>query len=373
MPSAPDPLRDAPACHVKVMVWPDRIAVRLGSGWSRADLDVVRALPGRKWLPDVGVWVAPHPESALERLIDAFGSDRLGIGRGPTPTTAASDAPTFDPLLSVRRGLKLRGYSPRTRKAYLGHVRRFLAWAERPLDELPDDPTGLVESYILHLVSDRNVSRSYHSQVVSALRFLMETVLGRPRLALDLPRPRKGSRLPTVLSRAEVTRLLSAPRNLKHRALLMLLYSSGLRVRELVRLRVEDVDEDRRLLHVREGKGAKDRYTVLARRAVEAIRLYRDAYPQSSWLFPGARPNRHLTPRSVQKIVRRAARRAGIEKRVTPHTLRHSFATHLLEGGTNLRLIQEMLGHATPRTTQRYTHVARSTFETVRSPLDNLD
>ncbi len=282
---------------------------------------------------------------------------------------------TVEPTESLdvmRRALVLRGYSPRTRKVYLGHLHRFLAWAGTGLDGLPDDTTELAQRYILELAERRRVSRSYHSQVVSALRFLFETVLQRPSLALQIPRPRKESRLPTVLSTDEVARLLARPRNHKHRALLTLLYSSGLRVGEVVRLRAADLDTDRRMLRVRGGKGRKDRYTLLARRAVETVNVYRDAYPTDHWLFPGGRMDRHLTTRSVQRVVERAARSAGIPKKVTPHTLRHSFATHLLEGGTNLRIIQELLGHSSASTTQIYTHVARSTFEAVRSPLDNL-
>jgi site-specific recombinase XerD len=239
--------------------------------------------------------------------------------------------------------------------------------------QLPDpDADALVQRYLLELIQIRRVSRSYQNQAVSALRFLFEAVLGRPRLALAIPRPRKERRLPEVLSAEEVARLLEKTRNHKHRALLMLLYSAGLRVGELVRLRPADLDLDRGMIRVRRGKGAKDRVTLLADRAVAAIQTYRAAYSADEWLFPGARKGRHLTSRSVQRVVARAARAAGIRKRVTPHTLRHSFATHLLEGGTNLRLIQELLGHGSARTTQIYTHVARTALESIRSPLDNL-
>ncbi|HKK94365.1 MAG TPA: site-specific integrase [Longimicrobiales bacterium] len=348
--------------------------VALSSGWTEQDLSVVRALPGRRWDPEGRVWHVPDADRALPLLEEAFGPERLDITRvSDRNDPPRRDPLRGDPLQEVRDALVLRGYRPRTRKVYLGHVRRFLDWSGGPLSDLPDDPTPLAERYILELVTSRRISRSYHSQVVSALRFLFETVLEKPRLALAVPRPKKESTLPAVLSQPEVARLLQAPRNLKHRALLLLLYSSGLRVSELVRLRLDDVDADRGLLRVRRGKGAKDRYTLLADRAIAALRLYREAYEPRQWLFPGGRPGRHLTTRSVQKVVARAARAADIDKRVTPHTLRHSFATHLLEGGTNLRIIQELLGHASSRTTERYTHVARSTFEAIRSPLDNLE
>lgn len=363
--------RPEASCRVTARVWPDRVEITLGAGWTARDLAAVRALPGRRWLPDARVWVVPDPSRTLERLEGAFGAARLDVREAEVTTSPA--LPASDPYGRVRDGLMLRGYSPRTRKLYLGHVRRFLDWAGMGVAELPGDPTALAERYLVELVRDGDVSRSYHSQAVSALRFLFETVLGKPRLAMALPRPKRESKLPVVLSQGEVARLLRTPRNLKHRALLMLLYSSGLRVSELVRLRPEDVDVDRGLVRVRRGKGRKDRYTLLAQRAVDALRLYRDAYPGGRWLFPGGREGRHLTVRSVQKIVARAAEHAGIAKHVTPHTLRHSFATHLLEGGTNLRIIQELLGHASSRTTERYTHVAKSTLETIRSPLDNLE
>ncbi len=237
---------------------------------------------------------------------------------------------------------------------------------------IPTRPAESARAYLVELIQHRRISKSYQNQVVSALRFLCESVLGQPALALRIPRPKKESRLPAVLSQDEVARMLARARNPKHRALLVLLYSAGLRVGEVVRLRPSDLDVDRGLVRVRGGKGNKDRYTLLARRAMEVLRVYRDAYPHDSWLFPGGRPDRHLTTRSVQRVVKRAADAAGINKNVTAHTLRHSFATHLLEGGTNLRIIQELLGHKSARTTQVYTHVAKSALEGVRSPLDNL-
>lgn len=186
------------------------------------------------------------------------------------------------------------------------------------------------------------------------------------------PHPRKQRQLPSVLAPSEVKALLSSLRNLKHRALVMLAYSAGLRVSELVRLRPGDLDRARRLLHVRGGKGRKDRYTLLSPVAAEAVGLYVDAYRPAGWLFPGTQAGHHLSTRSVQKLLARAARQTGISKRLTPHTLRHSFATHLLEAGTDLRYIQELLGHASSRTTDSYTHVTSRDLARIRSPLDAL-
>jgi len=276
-------------------------------------------------------------------------------------------------LEQVKLALTVRGYSPRTRRVYLGHLRRFLTWCGGGTPRIPDDAASAGQAYIVELLERRRISKSYQNQVVSALRFMCEAVLEQPQLALRIPRPRKERRLPEVLSPEEVARMLRKARNAKHRAILMLLYCAGLRVGELVLLRPSDLDADRGLVRVRRGKGDKDRYTLLAQRAVDAVKMYRDAYPTGPWLFPGNRPDRHLSARSVQNVVKRVARAARIEKHVTTHTLRHSFATHLLEGGTNLRIIQELLGHKSARTTQIYTHVARNELGTIRSPLDNLE
>lgn len=327
--------------------------------------------------------VRPHPERATRpgrpteaqetHLPRADARDPEPLDTSDARSPSRLDRSGDELLERVRAALELKGYSPRTRKVYLGQLRRFFEWCGGGTPKLPEDPARDAQAYLLQLVRGPGISKSYQNQIVSALRFLSEAVLGQPRLALRIPRPRKERKLPAVLSAGEVARMLGKTRNLKHRALLMLLYSAGLRVGEVVRLTPADLDMDRGLVRVRGGKGGKDRYTLLAQRAIEAVRLYRDAYPARSWLFPGGMKETHLTTRSVQRIVHESAKAAGIEKHVTAHTLRHSFATHLLEGGTNLRVIQELLGHQSARTTQVYTHVARSTLETVRSPLDNLD
>jgi site-specific recombinase XerD len=280
-------------------------------------------------------------------------------------------AGTQETLEEMSRAMILAGFAPKTRKVYLGYGRRFARWANVPL---PEAGMEEVRRYLVYLVEDRDISRSAHSQVVSALRFLFEKVLRRPQVLKDIPRPKRHKTLPTVLSRGEVDSLLKAVRNPTSRALIMLLYSGGLRVGEVTRLRPEDLDRDRGLLRVRAGKGKKDRYTLLSRRALQAVDrhcLFQNQTP-AKWLFPSTRKGKHVTTRSVQRVVARAAARAGIRKKVTPHTLRHSFATHLLEAGTDLRYIQELLGHASSRTTEIYTHVSNRDFSRIRNPLDQL-
>ena len=360
---------------------PGLLEVAFRAGFTGADLAVIKGLPGRRWDGERKVWVVPEHADTLAELLSAFGARVTHIPRFPPrdpPPTAHPLPPQSldipDLLERTTSALALRGYSPRTRKVYVGHLRRYLEWlpTAEP-DEGDEDSHTNAMAYLLDLVRVRRVSRSYHSQAVSALRFFFETVLGAPTLADRIPRPKAERRLPHVLSRDEVARFLARIRHPKHRAVVLLIYSAGLRVGEAVRLRPEDLDVDRGLIRVRRGKGGKDRYTLLSTRAVEAVRIYRSAFPSGPWLFPGSRPGRHYTTRSVQRVIERAAAEAGILKKVTPHTLRHSFATHLLEAGTGLRFIQELLGHHSSRTTELYTHVSQPHLAAIRNPLDDLE
>jgi len=278
---------------------------------------------------------------------------------GPDPADAGHLLERFD------GEMRLRGYSVRTRKAYLGHARRFLR-----SEGTAGDLAAALRDHVLNRLQGGSVSRSYHNQLVSALKLFCVTVLGQDPGDLPLDRPRRDRRLPTVLSRGELRRFLAAVRNPKHAAILALAYSAGLRVSEVVRLRPGDLDRDRGLLVVRGGKGRKDRTTLLSRAALVLIDGYLEGADPGQWLFPGARPGRHLSARSVQKMTAVARRRAGISKPVTPHVLRHTFATHLLESGTDVRFIQELLGHANVRTTEIYTHVSQRHLRRIRSPLD---
>ncbi len=334
-------------------------------------LERIRGIGGRRWSPEKKAWRIPAQPNTAALLKRLFPGILLPEERKPAEAAAAPETPSVETLEEMAHSMVLAGFSPRTRKVYLGYARRFARWIGTPLQE-----AGLeeVRRYLVHLVEERGVSRSAHSQAVSALRFLFEKVLRRPQVIRDIPRPKKQASLPAVLSRQEVDALLKAVRHPSSRALLMVLYSSGLRVSEAVRLRLEDVDRDRGLLRVRAGKGKKDRYTLLSRRALEAVErhlLFRDQTGEP-WIFPGERKGRHISARSVQKMVARARVRAGLRKKVTPHTLRHSFATHLLESGTDLRYIQELLGHASSRTTEIYTHVSNRDLSRIRNPLDEL-
>ena len=271
-------------------------------------------------------------------------------------------------LNKMESELTLRGYARRTQKSYVGYCRRFLQWKR----DFQGDTQSAVRPYLEWLIVERGISRATFNSAYSALSFLYGQVLKDPAPMKGLSRPRGERHLPEILSQREVLRLLASLRNVKHRVILALLYAGGLRVGEVVRLKVSDIDSERMLIRVRQGKGRKDRYTLLPRSILGDLRGYWKAYRPSTWLFPGGRRGRHLTERSVQNVFVRAVCAVGIRKRVTVHTLRHSFATHLLEGGTDLRCIQELLGHRSLRTTEIYTHVTRKDLARIESPLDVL-
>lgn len=233
-----------------------------------------------------------------------------------------------------------------------------------------------LQQYHVMLIREKNISRSYQNQSVNALKFYLERVLGQERQYIDLERPKKIQQLPQVLSMEEVKQILSNTNNIKHEAMLTTIYSAGLRVGELINLKIADIDSDGMRIWVREGKGVKDRLTVLSPKLLELLRSYFLKYRPEEYLFEGPEGGKYSAS-SLRKVLQRAVKKAGIRKKVVPHTLRHSFATgptirHLLENGTNLRYIQSLLGHTNPKTTEIYTHVTTKSLNEVKSPLDMM-
>jgi len=265
--------------------------------------------------------------------------------------------------------LKLRNYAPGTQRLYISRVARFAAhYGKCPSKLGPAE----AKKYLHYLIESEKVSWSFFNQAVCALRFLYRVTLERPEMIPNLPFPRQEKRLPTVLSEEEVTRFFQAVFHPRDRVALMAFYAAGLRVSEVVGLKPEDIDSDRMVIHVRQGKGRKDRLVMLSSTLLEELRHYvRWARPHP-WLFPGSDPTHHLTTRSLQRVCRLTGEAAQISKRVTPHVLRHTFATHLLEAGTDLRVIQTLLGHRSIQTTTVYTHVSTRRLQATTSPLDRL-
>jgi site-specific recombinase XerD len=268
----------------------------------------------------------------------------------------------------MKADLLLKRYSPHTTRAYVRCIRNFAKHFMRPPSEMGETE---VRQFILHLAQERNVSVSVHSTHVSALRFLYRITLRRPQVVEHLPYPKRPKTLPKVLTMQEVLALFTAIKSPKYKAILAVAYGAGLRVSEICALKPADIDSQRMLIHVRRGKGNKDRYVLLGETMLTLLReYYQNARRKGDYLFPGQKPQNPLSPTAIRHVLRKVASKAGLSKNITPHTLRHSFATHLLETGYDLRVVQTLLGHSSIQTTQRYTHVTDRLLSLTRSPLD---
>lgn len=332
----------------------------------------VKTISGRKWDAKNKYWVVPYNTEAVSRINALFDRSMLVDNTGLDLFNEQANKPKpweQQTLERLGEALRLKGYSSKTIKAYMGHIRRFISFNEKnPLELDKAD----IDKYLLFLLDDHDCSHSYTSQAISAVKFLYVEVYGNNELCINISRPKKEKKLPEILSKNEVARILEAVSNIKHKAIICLIYSSGLRVGEAVRLRITDIDSSRMLVHIVQSKGRKDRYTMLSETALKILREYVKEYRPGHWIFPGQSANKHLTERTVQKVFDTARRSAGIKKDVTVHSLRHSFATHLLESGVDLRYIQELLGHESSKTTEIYTRVTEKSISKIVSPLDSI-
>lgn len=265
--------------------------------------------------------------------------------------------------------MTIRNMSPSTRNVYVSAVARFARHHGTPPDQLGAEH---VRAFRLHLLQSGLKARSINT-IVGGIRFFFSTTLGKPEIADQIAYARPDDTLPAVLSQSQVLALLHAEPDLMMRTIFITIYAAGLRISEVVRLTASDIKAERMVIHVRQSKGHKDRFALLSDQNLAVLRAYWKAVrPESSFLFPGDRPGCSITPRSVQRAFRDAADRAGLDQSVTPHTLRHSFATHLLEQGVDIRVIQDLLGHRCITSTTRYTRVAVSTIAKIQSPLEQL-
>lgn len=271
---------------------------------------------------------------------------------------------------AMKEAMLLRGFSERTKESYIQGVRGIAAYYRLSPDTLSDEQ---VRHYLVYLLDERKLAYSSANLALNAIRFLFREVLHRPRDQIALPGPRQPQRLPEILSREEVGRILEAATDLRHKTLLMTTYAAGLRVSELCHLRVQDIDSDRMGIRVEQGKGAKDRYTLLSPHLLEQLRRYWRSYQPEHWLFVHRNGTDPLPVETVQKIYYRARDKAGIRKRGGIHSLRHGFATHLLEAGVDIHSIQKLMGHRSIHSTLRYFHLAQVKLLGTRSPLDLLE
>ena len=337
----------------------------------------------RNWLSDHGMkagsggkgFVLSSTREKIEQVVEA-GQRRFPDAQWQTRTNEDGAAIPYSPaqvdLALVQRyvdRLRVSHYSPHTVRSYRQAFIKYLVGIH------PRHPNDLTKEnilqFLLQLQQDQHLSASYQNQMVNAIKFWYEKVEQMPRQRYDLPRPRKANPLPKVISLDEITRMIRLTTNLKHRCLLMLAYGAGLRSAELLALQPGHIDSSRMIIRVERGKGNKDREVPLPVQLLPVLREYYKEFQPRIWLFEGQQPATPYSPKSLQQVVDQAARKAGIQKKITPHMLRHSYATHLLEGGADIRYIQDVLGHKNITTTEIYTHVARS--HKPPSPLDSLN
>jgi integrase/recombinase XerD len=265
--------------------------------------------------------------------------------------------------------MELKGFSPKTQSAYIRCVQQYAQFYGKSPALLGANE---IKQYLHFMIKNQHVSSSYINVIYSAIKFLYVNTLHQPWDLLEIPRSKKPKRLPVILAPTELAQLFNVISNPKHRALLMTMYGAGLRASEVVNLRVSDIDSEMMQIRVRQAKGKKDRYSLLSHENLRILRLYWHLCKPRDWLFPGASTDQPMSPRSVQGILEKAKADAKITKKVTTHTLRHCFATHLLESGANLYYIQHLLGHSSPRSTNVYLHLTRKHLSQIQSPLDRL-
>jgi integrase/recombinase XerD len=267
----------------------------------------------------------------------------------------------------AKMDMALRNFSPKTVKAYQSHLGYFSRYFNCDVEALGEDD---IRKYLYHLKEEKKYSNSNLSQAFSAVKFLYKDVLKMPMTLSSLRGPKKIHRLPVVLSYDEVKRIFHVVKNPKHKTILMTTYSAGLRVSETSHLKIADIDSKRMQIRVEQGKGKKDRYTLLSKTLVDVLRDYWKMYRPSLWLFPSSRENKPIDVSTIQRVFKKALKETKIQKPATVHTLRHSFATHLLEQGVGLFKIQKLLGHAYIQTTMIYLHVQQSRSTGIVNPLD---
>lgn len=269
-----------------------------------------------------------------------------------------------------RKQISIENYSEQTIKCYLSALNLFLRYIEKlDIDKITETE---IQNFLFYCKDNKKYSFSSMKQVISTIRYLYLKVLYKPipkSLYITLKKPK---RLPVILSKKEISKMLKATSNLKHKTIILLIYSAGLRLGELLNLKIEDIDSEAMKIHIRQAKGKKDRYVMFSEKLLDLLREYYKKYKPKDFIIEGQKKGRY-SPKSVQSIFKSSLLKAGIKKKATVHTLRHSFATHLLDDGTDIRYIQELLGHKRLETTQIYTHISSYSINKIKSPADKLE
>jgi len=343
--------------------------------------ELVKLYPGSKWNTKLKVWTVPYNEGQLNDLLAYFRGkawldySRLKKGEQPKPSPDFPGLESLDETIlkeiqSFIDWMRNRRYAESTIETYSGALSTFFRFLKnKPPEEIDNQD---IERFNTEYIIAREYSSSFQSQVVNAVKLFFSNRQNRKLNPEIIYRPKKERTLPNVLSKEEIKRVLYAPKNFKHRAMLSLIYSCGLRRSELLNLKIQDVDSKRNLLLVRQSKGKKDRVVPLSEKTIDMLREYYKIEKPITFLFEGEKEGNKYSEGSLQKVLKMAVQKAGIKKPITLHWLRHSFATHLLENGTDLRYIQEILGHNSSKTTEIYTHVTDNSIRKIKSPFDDL-
>lgn len=334
---------------------------------------VVKDIPGRFYHKEQRLWSIPNTKEAMDRVLSQVDSNDIvyqkRVSEEKVVAVIQLDEVSRSELSKAEEKLWLKGYSVHTLKNYKNSLVHFLKFFEG--QDYSQLTKAQIEGYLAAYVVKHQMSKSKQNLVINAIKFYYEKVLNMPREYYELQRPKKSRTLPGVLSEQAVMGLINAPENLKHRAILWTIYACGLRISEAINLRITDIQSDLGCMMIKSAKGKKDRRVPLSKHLLDMLRLYYKEYKPAYWLFEGQDGGQY-SPSSIQKIFRRAVNKAGVHPWATPHTLRHSCATHMLQNGVNLRYIQAFLGHSNPKTTEVYTHLTNFDKSQIQSPLDVL-
>lgn len=315
----------------------------------------IKEIEGARWSQTLMAWHLPDTEQNRVRF---------------NLTPPSHSLPSVDGIAQIekfKQWLRSKRYSESTLTTYSEALKSFLVfYREKSIAAITNEDVIVYNNeYILK----NNLSISYQNQTINSIKLFFKIIHDSKIVIEELHRPKNAKRLPNVLSKEETFELIDSTINLKHKTLLALIYSSGLRISEAINMKITDIDSQRMLIHVKNAKGKKDRYTILSTKVLVLLREYYTVYKPKTYLFEG-QYGKQYSSRSAQSVLQQSAKKAGITKQITLHTLRHSFATHLLESGTDLRYIQDLLGHSSPKTTMIYTHVSSTSLKKIINPFD---
>lgn len=372
-------MTERPNITLKKGVHNDKKVIRIEFPFNVHINDVLRKNTTAAWSKTLKCWFMPEEDFELEYFSNLF-KDHALVDYSALKIETQKTVPVLKKRdyshrkkVQIPRGylelLEQKRYSESTVKTYIHYFEEFMDYFQNL--ELPEITTEEINRYILELISTRNISISQQNQRINSIKFYFEKVLRRDKEYYQIDRPHKERKLPDVLSKEEIGEMLKATKNLKHKTIIAIIYSCGLRRSESINIKINDIDSKRMLIKIRGAKGKKDRYVQLSPNILPLLRNYYRREKPDIWIFEGA-PGKQYSEMSVYNVIKNAAKNAGIKKRVYPHILRHSYATHHLEQGTDLRFIQEWLGHDSSKTTEIYTHVSNNSFIKFKNPFDDI-